>query len=78
MGNFGGYDKYIQSNTVRNQMERTAQVCLKSITYQRLQNYEPRGRGFDSCQPHQQVSPESEKTQGFFLWDLPKPLLSSP
>jgi hypothetical protein len=33
----------------------------------RVLGYEPRGRGFDSCQPHQQGSPESEKSQGFFL-----------
>src|SRR5574337_461133 len=30
-------------------------------------SYEPRGSGFDSCQPHQTVSPGTARFQGFFV-----------
>ena len=33
----------------------------------RVLGYEPRGRGFDSCQPHQLESPETAMFRGFFL-----------
>jgi hypothetical protein len=29
--------------------------------------YEPRGSGFNSCQPHQTNNPEAEMLQGFFV-----------
>jgi hypothetical protein len=30
-------------------------------------DYEPRGSGFNSCQPHQTNNPEAEMLQGFFI-----------
>jgi len=32
--------------------------------------YEPRGRGFNSCQPHQSNNPEAKMLQGFFVSGL--------
>src|SRR5690606_29429146 len=50
---------------------RNSRATIQSLAavaqLDRVLGYEPRGRGFDSCQPHQTVSPESEKTQGFFV-----------
>jgi hypothetical protein len=36
----------------------------------RVLGYEPRGRGFDSCQPRQMQSPEVKKLQGFLHWQV--------
>ncbi len=33
--------------------ERKPNRLIKSISYKQEQSYEPRGRGFESCQPHQ-------------------------
>src|SRR5574344_1177473 len=37
----------------------------------RVLGYEPRGRGFDSCQPHHMSSPETAKFQGFSVSGKP-------
>ena len=34
----------------------------------RVLGYEPRGRGFNSCQPHQTTSPGTEMFQDFFVF----------
>ena len=51
-GRSGGFAPKFQSMTVQEASERTASSCVKSTTCRRQANYEPRGRGFDSCRPH--------------------------
>ena len=46
---------------------------MKSTGYERQQSYEPRGRGFNSCQPHQnflilEKQPEVDASGCFSLW----------
>lgn len=49
-------------------LERSAALlCYKgAFTYQRCRGW--RDSGVSSCQPHQQVSPEIARFQGFFLF----------
>jgi hypothetical protein len=42
-------------------------MCVAGQEYEPKYSYEPRGRGFNSCQPHQMDSPETAMFQGFFI-----------
>ena len=75
-GTFGGLSSAALTQTVHNRLERTAPLRYKSTTCGRLENYEPRGRGFNSCQPHQLIERGlyPSKDAGLFCWNPVRPM----